>query len=76
MTGTEHRSLQRKLDVLRLRGARLLKLTHRRGRRYSFFITPNLELTHDQARVIIARPEVVVAYRDGNGVPNAWMVGA
>jgi hypothetical protein len=76
MTATEHRSLQRKLDVLRLEGARLLKLTQRDGRRFSFFITPNVELTEDQARVIIARPEVVVASRDSNGVPNAWSVGA
>ena len=76
MTGTEHRSLHRKLDVLRLKGARLLKLGHRDGRRFSFFITPSVELTDDQARMIIARPEVVVANRDSNGVPNAWRVGA
>jgi hypothetical protein len=76
MTGTEHRLLHRKLDVLRIKGARLLKLSHRDGRRFSFFITPNVELTDDQARVIIARREVVVAYRDSNGVPNAWKVGA
>jgi hypothetical protein len=74
MTGPEQRVLQRKLDVLRLRGARLLKLSHRDGRRFSFVITPNIELTDDEARVIIARPEVVVANRDSNGVPNAWMV--
>jgi hypothetical protein len=40
MTGTEHRLLHRKLDVLRIKGARLLKLSHRDGRRFSFFITP------------------------------------
>ena len=76
MTGTEQRVLQRRLDVLHIRGARLLKLARRSGRGFAWFITPNVELSEDQARTIIARPEVVVANRDSNGVPNAWMVGA
>ncbi len=76
MTGTEQRVLQRQLDVLRIRGARLLKLARRSGRGFAWFITPNVGLTADQARTIIARPDVVVANRDSNGIPNAWMVGA
>jgi hypothetical protein len=76
MTGTEQRALQRKLDVLHIRGARLMKLALRSGRGFAWFITPNVGLTEDQARTIIARPDVVVANRDSNGIPNAWMVGA
>jgi hypothetical protein len=76
MTGREQRRLTRKLDLLRIKDARLLKLARRDDRGFSYFITPSVELSEDEARLIIARPDVVVANRDTNGVPNAWMVGA
>jgi hypothetical protein len=75
MNGSEHRAITRKLDFLRIKGARLLKLAKRDERGFSYFITPSVELGEDEARQIIARPDVVVANRDVNGVPNAWMVG-
>jgi hypothetical protein len=73
---TRHRALTRKLDLMRIKGARLLKLAKRDDRGFAFFITPSVKLDEDEARQIIARPDVVVANRDVNGVPNAWMVGA
>jgi hypothetical protein len=76
MNGREQRALTRKLDLMRIKGARLLKLAKRDDRGFAFFITPSVELDEDEARQIIARPDVVVANRDVNGVPNAWMVGA
>ena len=76
MNGNEQRALVRKLDLLRIKGARLLKLARRDERGFAFVITPSVELGEDEARQIIARADVVVANRDVNGVPNAWMVGA
>lgn len=76
MNGREHRALQRKLDFLRVKGARLLKLGRRDGRGFSWFITPSVALGEHEARLIIARPDVTVANRDANGVPNAWTIGA
>ena len=76
MNAHARRALHRKLDLLRIRGARLLKLAKRDDRGFAYFITPSVELGEDEARLIIARPDVVVASRDVNGVPNAWMVGA
>ena len=73
MNGPEQRVLFRRLDLLRIKGARLLKLARRNDRGFTFCITPSLELAEDEARLIIARPDVVVASRDVNGVPNAWM---
>lgn len=72
----EDKILQKYLDVLRIRGARLLRLARRSGRGFAWFITPNVELSEDHARSIIARPEVVVANRDSSGIPNAWMMDA
>jgi hypothetical protein len=74
-SSTRYRAITRKLDLLRIKGARLLKLAKRDDRGFAFFITPSVELDEDEARQIIARPDVVVANRDVNGVPNAWMVG-
>lgn len=76
MNGPEQRAFTRKLDFLRIRGARLLKLARRDERGFAWVITPSVELGEDEARRIIARPDVVVANRDVNGKPNAWMVGA
>ncbi|MBX9840905.1 MAG: hypothetical protein K2Z80_03750 [Xanthobacteraceae bacterium] len=76
MNGPEQRALTRKLDLMHVKGARLLKLAKRDERGFAWFITPSVELGEDEARRIIARPDVVVANRDVNGVPNAWMVGA
>jgi hypothetical protein len=74
-SSTRYATLTRKLDLMRIKGARLLKLARRDDRGFAFFITPSVELDEDEARQIIARPDVVVANRDVNGVPNAWMVG-
>ncbi|MBX9824909.1 MAG: hypothetical protein K2Y27_07915 [Xanthobacteraceae bacterium] len=76
MNGPQQRALTRKLDLMRVKGARLLKLAKRDERGFAWFITPSVELGEDEARQIIARPDIVVANRDVNGVPNAWMVGA
>ncbi len=74
-SSTRYGAVTRKLDLLRIKGARLLKLARRDDRGFAFVITPSVELGEDEARLIIARPDVVVANRDTNGVPNAWMVG-
>jgi hypothetical protein len=76
MTPQARRALHRKLDLLRIKDARLLKLARRDDRGFSYCITPSIELGEDEARLIIARPDVVVASRDVNGVPNAWRLGA
>ena len=76
MNGRQQRALIRRLDLMHVKGARLLKLARRDDRGFFYCITPSVELGEDEARQIIARPDVMVANRDVNGVPNAWMVGA